>query len=120
MGDTEKIPYTNIIRIAWKKPITSYFEAVILRLQPKIYQRYGCIKLRFSKNVKREVHYLVNLFWHLGLAPGAVTEISEIEFANGTIVKDCYELELRKIGAIVFDDDSEFNDWIEKEWAKIK
>lgn len=111
--------YTNKVKISYKKPAAYYFESILIRMQPDIYKRYGNIKVSFSKNAKKTVFYLINVFWHCGLVLKEINPIPEIEVGGGAIIKDCYEAILKKVPAIEFEDNEEYRDWIEEKWKVI-
>jgi len=117
----------NIVRLSSSKDLALYFQSVVMRASPKIYKKYGSIKLRFTKDLKTDVQYLCNLFWHLGLIVSKDEEIEKvvdtISTSRGNYIKEMYEVKLKKIGAIDFEDEDDYLDWmkdVKKQWDKIK
>lgn len=123
MEDSEKmrarrIQMDNIVRMSSKKPPTSYFESIILRAQPSVYNKYKCIKIRFTKDLKRDVYYLCALFWHLGVVAKTVEKLPDgLQIDKGVVIGNAYEVTLEKIGAIRFEDNEEYNEWMREEWS---
>lgn len=110
----------NVIRISARKRISQYFEAVVMRVQPAIYNKYGCVKVRFTKDLKKDVYYLSQLFWHLGLAPSNLSKLKNgLKVDKDVILGEAYELELKKIGATRFEDNEEFRKWFEYNWNSL-
>jgi len=108
----ERIELDNIIRISAKKNISEYIPAIIMRIQPNVYKKYGCIKLRFTKDLEDQVKYLCRLVWHVGLVPKSKVKMKNgIPVDKGILIADAREIVLVKIGAIVFDDHKDFDDW---------
>lgn len=103
-----KIEIDNIVRISSKKHITEYIQSIFLRGQPESYNKYKCIKLRFTADLMKDVNYLCMLYHHFGLTVVSVKKAEEgIPIGRG-VISNVYEVELRKIGAIQFEDDSDY------------
>lgn len=123
----ERREIDNIVRVSSNKEIAKYCESVLMRASPRIYKKYGCIRIRFAKNMKQDVMYLTNLLWHVGIVVIKDDGVSKVEDAistgRGNYIKEMYEVKLKKIGAIDFADESDYKDWMEsmrKQWEKIK
>jgi len=105
----KNIQIDNIIRISKKNPIGKYAESVLMRMQPKIYNKYGCIKLRFTGDLKKDADYICRLFWHCGLKIQNHRKLEEgLPLSRGFTLSDAYEIELVKIPAILFEDDEDY------------
>lgn len=112
---SKRLTPDNIIRVSSKKPVSSYFEAILIRVQPAIYDKYNCVKIRFTKDLETDVNYLCQLFWHLGLVPKKKERLKEgLQLDKGVIIGEAYEISLEKIGAIQFEDNSDYLDWIKR------
>jgi hypothetical protein len=119
--NTQRKKIDNIVRISGKKSVTSYFEAITKRCQPAIYEKYGCVKLRFCGYVKNEVHFLLSNFWHHGLIVKDIEKLKEGLQIPGGYLENAYEITLVKIGALSFIDDEEFEKDLKKRgWDIIK
>jgi hypothetical protein len=111
----ERVALDNIIRISAQKNIADYIASVIMRIQPAVYQKYGCIKLRFTKDLEGQVKYLCKLCWHVGLVPQKKVKMKDgIPMDKGVLIADAREIILKKIGAIEFEDNEEFDGWWNK------
>jgi hypothetical protein len=107
----KKIEIDNIIRISNKNPIGKYAESILMRMQPKIYNKYGCLKLRFTGDLKKDADYICRLFWHCGLIVRDKRKLKEgLPVSRGFVLNDAYEIELVKIPAIIFEDDEDYDD----------
>lgn len=96
----------NIIRMSGAKGITPYFESMLLRGQPRVYNKYGCIKIRFTKDLWRDVYYLLSMFWHFGAECTEIKKMKEeFEVADGRFISGAYEATIKKIGALMFEED---------------
>jgi hypothetical protein len=105
----KNIKIDNIIRISKKNPIGKYAESILMRMQPKIYNEYKCIKLRFTGDLKKDADYICRLFWHCGLKIQEIRKLKEgLPLAKGYTLNDAYEIELVKIPAILFEDDEDY------------
>jgi hypothetical protein len=111
----------NIIRIGSAKGITPYFESILLRGQPKVYNKYNCIKLRFTKNVWKDVYYLLCMFWHFGIYCDEITRMKGgLPVDKGVIIDEFYEATLKKIGAIMFDNNEDYAERMNNLWENRK
>jgi hypothetical protein len=111
----EKVEIDNIIRISSRNDISNYSHSVIMRMQPRLYNKYGCIKLRFTKDHTRDVQYLCMMFWHAGLTIQSWEKLPEgLRLGRGVILEQAYEVTLIKTGATLFEDDNEFYEWLRK------
>ena len=111
----ERIIPDNIIRVSAKKEISEYFQAVLRRMQPDVYNKYRCIKVRFTKDMESKVKYLCRFYWHAGLVPKNKHKMKDgFPLEGGILIADAREIELVKIGAIQFDDQDDFEDWWKK------
>ena len=117
---SEKVEMDNTIRISARKDITRYFEAMLLRGQPYPYEKYKCIKISFTGNLKNDVHYLTKLFWHYGLVPTEITRLKKgLKIDKGVILDKVYELTLVKIPALRGLDDDDFDKWWKDKTFKV-
>lgn len=112
----------NVVRIGsysklrGGKKIHEYVWPVLRRMQPDCYEKYGCIKLEFTKNMIPFVQSLIQWFWHAGLV---LKEVSKVEEAVRDI-ENLWDAKMVKIGAIVFEDNEKFEEFTRKEFEKIK
>lgn len=118
----ERIELDNIIRISKNKKISEYFASVIYRGGPGVYGKYGDIRLRFTRDLSKDVRHLCMCFWHWGLVP---KEINVIDLkVDGGVITGAYELVLKKVGAIQFENDTDFEDYwnqnIEEQKKRLK
>ena len=108
-----RIEIDNVVRIGSRKEIDTYTHSIVLRAQPRVYNKYGCIKIRFTGDLCRDIDYLCRLFWHLGLVVKNVEKMEGgLEVGRGRYLENAFEITLVKIGAIEFEDDSEYKTWI--------
>lgn len=114
-----RIEMDNIIRISGAKGITPYFESILLRGQPRVYNKYGCIKVRFTKDLWKDVYYLLCLFWHFGIECSEIQKMKDgLKVANGVVIAEAYEATLKKIGAIMFEDNQDYAERMNALWEK--
>jgi hypothetical protein len=108
-----RVEIDNKVRISSNKDISKYSHTILIRCQPEVYNKTGCIKIRFTRQLTNDVDYLCRLWWHLGLVKkGKVEKIQEgVSMGRGININNLYELTLVKIGAISFPDDSDYTDW---------
>jgi len=113
---TEIIAMDNVVRVSGNKSITDYFPGVVMRMSPGIYNKYGDIRIRFTNNSRRQVKMLCSYFWHCGLVPKEEIQLEKgLEMAGGVTLNKAYEIVLIKIPAIIFDNDTDFEEY----WNKI-
>lgn len=119
---TKRIVMDNIIRISSKKPIGAYLESIVMRVQPKVYNEYGCIIIQCTKDLKQDVIYLCNMLWHLGLVIPKEDGIKKIEeglkVSGGQILGTAYQIVLKKIPAIADYDDEDFKEYAREIWER--
>ena len=109
---SERIETDNIVRISANKSIVEYLAPIIIKIQPSVYKKYGCVKLRFTKDIEQNVKLLCQLVWHVGLVPKEKTFLDGgIPVNKGILIADAREITLKKIGAIDFEDQEDFEDW---------
>lgn len=119
MRMTERIATDNVIRMSSSKDYSSFIESIVIKCQPAVYNRYGCLILRFGYNLRTEAYNLCKYFWHLGLVPQKLQKSKVgITSGRGEIIEHIWEITLTKIGQIVFDDGSDFDDWYSKVWKE--
>jgi|SRR3989304_858312 len=112
-----RLEMDNIIRMGSSKGITPYFESMLLRGQPRIYNKYGCIKIRFTKDLWKDVYYLLSMFWHFGIECSEIKKMKEgLEVGKGFVIEEAFEATLKKIGAIMFEDNEEYAERIKHLW----
>lgn len=115
---TRRVTMDNVVRMSSAKDFSIYVQSVVMRSSPKIYNRYGNIILRFTHDLRVEAYNLAQLFWHLGLVPQLVRRSEQgIQTGRGEIIENVWELVLTKVGAICFEDNSDFADWYNKLWV---
>lgn len=108
-----RIEIDNIIRISNQKEIVAYIQSVFMRGQPRVYERYACIKIRFAANLARDVDWLCRNFWHWGLVPDPKSlKKIRLKLDKGVMLGNAYELTLKKVPAICFTNDQEYNEWL--------
>jgi len=111
----KKIETDNIVRISAKKKIWDYAQAILIRMQPGIYNRYNCIKIRFTRDLVVEVDKICRWFWHAGLVVKGVEMLPEgLKVDRGTYVGEAWEVTMTKCGATLFEDDADYKDWTYK------
>lgn len=117
----EKIETDNIVRIGSEKKIYEYVWPIVIRLQPDPYENYGCLKLRFTKNLKREVIQLCNFFVNLGIEVKEVNKMEEpLRVDRGRFIDNCFEAILIKIGAIRFESKEDYYDRLNQKFEIVK
>ena len=111
----------NIVRISAKKRITDYAASVLMRIQPKTYEKYGCVRLRFTKDLEQQAMYLAMMWWHCGFDFKKYKLKGGVKVAGGILIGDIREIHLKKIGAIIFQDDSDFiSRWKKAEYEELE
>ena len=113
MKHNQRVEPDNIVRISAKKDIKEYITPIIIRGQPKYYNKYGCIKLQFTRDLVIKVKMLTLLLWHWGLVPTRPERIDGLRVEKGVIIGEAWSLTLTKIPAIQFEDYREFENWVE-------
>jgi len=113
---TRRIEIDNIVRVSSKKDINKYREAILIRMQPGIYNKYGCIKIRFTRDLTIDVDKLCRFFWHAGLVVKDVDKDVErlkdgLKVDKGVVIGEAWEVTLKKIPAIEFENDEDYKDW---------
>lgn len=87
----------NIVRIGNdSKYIESYEHAILLRMHPKVYNKYNCIKLQVTRARLMRAEYLINIFKFAGLKEKSRQNV-ELVSDKGYTLKDSYEIILEKI-----------------------
>lgn len=117
-----RVAVDNIIRISSRKPIGTYFESILIRAQPRIYNKYNEIKIRCTKDLRKDIMYMCQMLWHVGLIiprEEGIKRISEkLQVARGELLDEVYEIKLKKIPAIIFEDNSDYEDYMRSLWDK--
>lgn len=99
--DKNRQEITNIVRISRKKDDSVYIKAILIRMQPKIYNKYNCIKIRVSRNLLGDAQHLCQIFKHAGLMDKGI-EPCKIETDDGFVINDAFEVTLKKVPAIIY------------------
>lgn len=104
-----RVEMDNIVRISSSKEIGEYIRPIVERMSPKVYKKYGCIKIRFTGNLSFDVDKIMMRLWHAGLKyqEGSCKPV-QLKTARGEIIDKAFEISFTKIGAIQFEDDSEY------------
>jgi len=104
----------NEIIISDNKHPSIYAWSILIRLQPRIYNKYKCIKIKAVKNLLGVADWLVKLFYNCGIEEIS-REKKDITKGDGYILKDVYEITLKKRASIDYtEEDEEFWKEIEK------
>lgn len=91
----------NIVRISSEKNIHEYAWPILIRLQPDPCDESGCVRLRFTKNLVKNVTLLCYYFSNLGIEVKAVEKFEELPVAKNKYISVYYEVVLTRIGAII-------------------
>lgn len=123
MIKSKRVKMDNIVKISGgtikEKGIAPYFESIVMRVQPDVYNEYNEIKIRFTKDLWKEVWYLMCMFWHLGLVCNRIERMPHgLPLPNGTVLDDAYEAIITKIGANMFEDNTDYSDRMDKLWER--
>lgn len=112
----DRVTPDNIVRISSEKDVSRYIHAIARRGQPDVYKKYGCIRLRFTKDLEYTVRYLCRFFWNFGLVVKEKIKMKGgIPCKDGVIIsKSACEIKMVKIPQIVFENNEEFDEW----WSK--
>lgn len=113
---TENVSIDNIIRFNKNKPLAKFYESILDRLCPKIYEKYGCIVVRCVGNCEREMKHIAFRLWNVGVICEEKAKLKDGLQVEDGILNDVREYEFRKIGAIKFTDNEHF----EEHWNKLK
>jgi len=108
MAITKRVDMDNIVRISSKKPLCVYMESVIKKSQPNPYEKYECIKLQFTKDLKKNVLYMIGLFANCGYVyENKSLHIIEggVRVDRGVTLNEVLQCNLKKIGATRCDND---------------
>lgn len=89
----EDIKEDNIVRMSYTKDESVYMRSIVMKCQPRIYDKYKCIKIRGGMNIIGEAKRLCTLFSNLGLKE-IETIPKKIEVSTGYI--DGFEITLKK------------------------
>lgn len=103
----------NIIRVSGKKNISEYSHSFLKRVLPGIYDKYGCIRIRFMRELEPDIKYLVRMCWHCGYTfEKNKLKGNTVRVRDGVLTTEMREIVLKKIGAILFHGNEEF----ERKW----
>ena len=120
----DRIAMDNVVRIAENKDIITYLGSIVMRMQPGIYNKYSCIKLRYTIDLENKIKSLCQMVWHCGLVPIKKIKLKDgIQLNRKILISDAREIWLGKIGAIQAekDQDDDFTKWWdETEYAEEK
>lgn len=121
----QRISTDNVVRISRAKEIerglAPYYESILIRGTPEIYDKYGCIKLRFTKNMKESIYKICQVLWHYGLVVKEINKLENgLEVQRGRILEDAFEVILTKIGAICFHGEEEFVEHTKDKFKTIR
>jgi hypothetical protein len=97
---TRRIKEDNVVRISSKKELPNYGWAIITKLAPETYNKYGKIVLSFTGDLMYDVLWIVSLLSNAGLRLLKVSPVDKIQMGSGFIEGDCWEAEIKKIGAL--------------------
>lgn len=116
----ERVVPDCVIRISSEKDISKYVQAMVIRGQPYVYDKYECIKIRFTKEMESQVKYLCRMFWNWGaIIHKKVNLKNGIPIDKGVIVTEGKEVILKKIPAITDFGEEDFEEaWKEKKYEE--
>ena len=104
----------NEVTISDDKHPSIYAWSILIRLQPRIYNKYKCIKIKVVGNLLGVADWLVKLFYNSGIEEIS-REKKDMAKGDGYIFKDAYEIILKKRASIDYtEEDEEYWKEIEK------
>ena len=95
----EKGDLNNEVIIADDKPLSIYAWSVLLRLQPRYYDKYKCVKIKVIKALLGRADTLIRFLNNVGIEE-IKREKKELVKATGFVLPDAYEITLKKKMAI--------------------
>ena len=110
----EKGDLNNEVKIADDKPLSIYAWSVLIRLQPRYYDRYKCVKIKVITALLSKADTLVKFLKNVGIEEEK-REKKELVKDNGYVLKDAYEITLKKKMSIDYFESEEDK----KTWEKF-
>lgn len=107
----ELMDLNNEVIIADDKHLSIYAWSVIIRLQPRYYEKYRCIKIKVINSLLGKAESLLQFLKNVGIEEVERKKKNLVK-GDGYVYSDAYEITLKKISSIdYFETEQDKNFW---------